>query len=287
MSTIAYTFPARFAGLDLEIVTWTEDLGRTVVQHEPARGNGAQLSDRGQDPRTYTLTLQLTGTPDEVAEKRDALVALRATGETRVFEHPLDGLVRCKLSALAGSLAAGNVTYTATLVEDLAFTRRFAQGEVLELVSLQDVEITADDAEAALASLELEGPDIMAAAQRAQTWTERAQEDIAADVSAMRAEVAATVQLLDKATGVAEYQAAVALEAFRGSYERYARSVTAIQGPTFALSVAQPLPLVVVLTSLYGARAAPALLDSVARINDIADAARLVVGRQLTLPRAP
>lgn len=288
MSTIAYTFPARFAGLALEIETWTEDIGRTVIRHQPTRGAGAQLSDRGPVPRTYNLSIRLTGTAVEVTEKRNALVALRNSNETRVFEHPLDGVVRCKLEAFSGSIAAGNVSYTAVLIEDLAFTRRFAATAQTSTASLQDVEITGLDAAEAIALLTLDSaiPDIEGAVAKAATWTERAQSDIIADVEAMRADVLDLRRELDAATDVDKYLASVNLEAFRGSYERYAQAVNDIRGAVFDLSVAQPLPLIVTLTSLYGAAVAETLLDEVARINDVLDVSRVAVGTILTLPSA-
>jgi hypothetical protein len=285
--TIAYTFTARFAGVELEIETWTEDIGRTVIRHEPTRGAGAQLSDRGQVPRTYNLSIRLTGTAVVVAAKRAALVELRSSQETRVFEHPLDGVVRCKLEALSGSVAAGNVSFSVTLVEDLAFTRRTAAGQPADDISLQDIEITADELLLSLSALQLEdSPDIAGAVEKASTWTERAQSDIVADVEAMRADVLDLRRELDASTDVALFQASIQLEAFRASYERYARAVNDIRGAVFELNVALSLPLIVILTSLYGAGPAESLLDEVARINSVLDVTRVAVGTILSLPSA-
>lgn len=287
MSTIAFTFTARFAGIELEIETWTESIGRTVIRHQPTRGDGAQLFDRGRVPRTYNLSLRLTGTATVVTAKRAALVALATSGETRVFEHPLDGIVRCKLEAFDGSVAAGNVTYTAVLVEDLAFTRRIAVSQQADEASIQDVVITGIELAEAIEFLTLGNvPDIEGAVAKAQTWTERAQSDIVADVEAMRADVLELRRALDATSDLALYQASVALETFRGTYERYAQVVNDIQGATFSLNVAQPLPLIVVLTALYGAPLAESVAAEVSRINNVVNAGRLAVGQVLTLPAA-
>lgn len=286
MSTIAFTFTAKFAGIELEIETWTESVGRTVIRHEPTRGDGAQLSDRGRVSRTFNLSLRLTGTATETNEKYNALSQLVATGETRVFDHPLLGLVRCKLGAFDWSVGAGNVSCSATLIEDLAFSRRTAADQQTDDISLQDIAITGGELLDALNLLTLDSaiPDIEGAVEKASTWTERAQADIIADVEAMRDDVLELVRELDAATDVDRYQASVNLEAFRGSYERYARVVNDIRGATFDLNIARPLPLIVALTTLYGAEIAESIADETARINSVPDTARLAVGQILTLP---
>jgi hypothetical protein len=286
MSTIAYTFTARFAGVDLEVVEWSENLGRTVIRHEPTRGDGAQLSDRGRVPRSYQLSIRLTGDADTVAGKRDALVAIAESGETRVFEHPLDGVVRCKLESFDGKVAAGDVSYGAALVEDLAFAERFAATTSPNLASIQDIEITGAELldQLNLLTVTAPVPDIEVAVEKAQTWPDRAQADIFADVTALRADVLELRRELDAATDVDLYQASVALEAFRGSYERYAQAANTIRRATFDLTVGRPVPLIVLLTQVYGASEAEGVADEVARINDVLDASRLTPGTVLALP---
>ena len=286
MSTIAFTFTARFAGVDLEIVEWSETLGRTVIQHEPTRGDGAQLSDRGRVPRSYQLSIRLTGNAATVAAKRTALIAIVESGETRVFQHPLDGVVRCKLETFDGKIAAGDVSYSATLVEDLAFAERFAATTSPNLASIQDIEITGAELldQLNLLTVSAPVPDIAAATEAAQTWPDRSQADIFQDVTMLRADVLELQRELDASTDVDLYQASVALEAFRGSYERYAQAVNTIRRATFDLTVGQPVPLIVLLSQIYGARDAESIADEVARINDVRDASRLTPGTLLALP---
>ena len=60
--SLIYRFEASYAGIPLQVVSWTLNRGRSIIQHRPARGNGVQTSDRGQNPRTDQLW---HGVPDE------------------------------------------------------------------------------------------------------------------------------------------------------------------------------------------------------------------------------
>jgi len=288
VSTIAYFFTARFAGVDLEIATWTESIGRTVVQHEPSRGDGAELSDRGRVPRTYELSIRLTGTAVEVADKRATLVAIAANGDTRVFEHPLDGVIRCKLTDFNHTVGPGDVSAQITLIEDLAFSRRFPQDETPDLGTFPEVQIRASEASEAISGLAslptATTPDFAAATNKAATWRDRAQSDVAQDVEAMRGSSRGLVRELDRTNDVDAYQASLALEAFRGAYEQYARTVNRGRGATFTLTVARPLPMIVLLSRIYGATRAESLESDILRINDVRDATRVESGKILTLP---
>lgn len=289
MSTIEYFFPVRFAGVDLEVESWSEDIGRTVIVHRPSRGDGAELSDRGRVPRQYTWSVRLTGTALQVTDKRAALVVLARTGDTRTLEHPLDGIVRCKLETLTGMVAAGDVGFEMVLIEDLAFTRRFPQEDSPDLGTFPEVEIRASEATEAIEILatppESTVPDFDAASGQASTWEERAQGDIVQDVEAFRAEVGDLVRELDRTSDVEAYQAAVSVEAFRAVYEQYSQTVNDARSATFDLVLARPQPLITLLSGIYGAQEAELFTEEVARINDIRDVIRLPSGFLLTLPQ--
>lgn len=290
--TIEYSFDITYAGIPLEVVSLQESIGRQIAQHRASRGDGAQLSDRGQEPRVYVLQVQLTGDAAQIREKRNALVSLRNSGDTRALQHPLDGIIRCKLEAFSPSYSAGTITADMTLIEDVPFTERFERLALTTAGTLQAIQISAQALDLLQPSIDQLSPTVataigqaVAVSDGADSWANEVRTEVIAQVEEFRAYATAAQSELDAATGVAEYEVSIALQELRGAVERYAQATQALDTGVFELRVKSAGALIVLLSQLYGASRAEELVDEVVRTNDVRDATYLQPGTVLVLPR--
>ncbi len=290
---IRYRHAATFADVPLDIVSLSTDLGRDVIQWRPARGRGAQLQDRGQRPRQYDLQIVIPGTPAEVTERRDALLAIRDAGTARTFTHPLDGPIVCRLSDLTESLTPGELSYRITLTEDVPFALRIQRDAQVDRVTLSDVTAAADEYDAAVEELALTADDLAdslpssdAGRTAASSWTpgETTPDAIRADLEPLRADNKAALAALDRDPSLDAYQAAVKLIDFAGTLQRYAWEVERTAARVASLQLDQTAPLIQILSAFYGAETAARRIGEIATMNDIRNPLRVACGTVLRLP---
>ncbi|WP_428262892.1 DNA circularization N-terminal domain-containing protein [Haliangium sp.] len=290
---VIYRFEASYAGVPLQVTAWTVNRGRDVIRHRPARGTGAQLSDRGRREREDQLTIQLVGTDAEITRNRDTLATLADSGDARTFVHPLDGRWAARLSEFGEQAGAEGVTYSMTLVEDRDFSVRLAQVVQADESSIEDVTTAAgafDEARAAMLEdqpgLAAEVPDASEAVTMATSWSPETStsSQVTADMGQYRAGAGGAQERLDRERSRRAYNTAVALLELRGHVERYARRIQRLAPRTFALEVLSDTPLISLLSELYGGAEANRIANDVIRINSLASPIRVRAGAVLRLP---
>jgi hypothetical protein len=292
-STLTYQYAVIYAGISLQVVGFAADHGRDVARFRPARGDGAQLSDRGQRERVEDLTVQLTGTAAEIEAARATLVQLARSGEARVYQHPLDGPYRARLTEFGETLGNGEVAYRMTLVEDRNFElRRDAQADS-EVATIEDVRAAADVYEAEVAALAEEDAALAAALPAAdesvvtaEAWAGESPDpaELERQVAPVRSSLEGGQERLEEAKTVQAHRTAVALFGLRATIERF-RETTIRQAPrVLAVTVTSPGPLRQLVLSFYGPSAATAF-ESVRALNSITDPLHLAVGSIVRLPQ--
>jgi prophage DNA circulation protein len=290
---VIYRFAASYAGIPLQVVSWTVERSRNVIQHLPARGNGAQLSDRGQVPRTDQLSVQIVGTDTEVTAARDTLIGIAASGEARTFVHPLDGRWAARLEAFQESGGAESITFSMTLIQGTDFSPLLSQVILAEEASLEDVRTAAVQYETAADAVAQADPDLgdtlqlpSVALTFATSWDPESTpaKKIAADLEEYRGGASSSQDRLDRQNTREAYNAAIALLSLRGNMERYARKLQRISPRTVPVEVLADVPLISLLTQLYGGEEASRIQADVIRVNSIAGPTRVRAGTVLKLP---
>lgn len=291
MAQVRYRYPVTYAGVVLDVVSFSGDKGRAVVEHRPTRGRGAQLSDRGRNPRRDSLQIQMTGGAQEAVRKRDLLQALVESGESRTFSHPLDGEWRAKISEYSESIGPDGVMISMTLIEDTAFPSRLEEARRASVGSLQAVSSAAVGADAAFAAISaidptFTAPDTARATGLAEGWA--AAQPTAAEqgreLEGFRSYSRTEQSRLGALTSPEGYTAAVAWMDLRGELERYGKAVQSRNPRTFLLTLQSSAPLVSVLASLYGAQEANRIYSDVIRLNAIANPLAVRANSELRLP---
>ncbi len=288
-----YRFEARFAGVPLDVVNFSGERGRDVVAWRPARGDGAQLSDRGRRERRDTLTVQIVhrGGHDDPAARRDALLELNGSGESRMFVHPIEGFWKAKLAGFSNALGAGSDVWTMELVEDTPATRETTAREIA--ASFETVIVLADEVDKAAAEMERAGEDGMPssaeARQLAASWDDAVPSQLSIDEQARQLEAFQAAQdLVGRALEVrntaASYRAYLAHLELRGEMWRYAEAVRRAAPRAFDLEILVPLPLRVLCTRLYGAAEAAARMAEALELNAIKTPLRIGAGTKLRMP---
>ncbi len=285
-----YRFNARYGGIDLHVESWTVNRSRSLIVHMPARGRGAQLSDRSRVPRVDTLSVRLVGTPAQVTEARDILASLENSGAARRFEHPIDGQWLARLSDFHEQVDAGGAVFSMVLTEDQAAETRAQTTLREERGSLQKteaaIEIYAQRRESlrqtspALADDLIEPPAMQVPVRN---WDGAPGQQIALDVEDIRGRSDASLDRLGGLLDPDAHETAIALLQARAELDRYAQTLRGAQR-TAAIALSSDRSLMRVLVDLYGARRANELIDNVIRTNSIRDPLRLQAGSVLQLP---
>lgn len=286
-----YRFTARFASLDLAVERWEVNRSRTVIVHQPARGRGATLSDRGRGPRTDVWTVRPVGDAATITATRDALAALSAVDEAKLLEHPIDGRWQARLTEFHETTDSNGVVFTLTLVEDRAAEARTQAAIEEDTGSRHKVEASVGIYEERRVALAASMPTVGDSLVTAETllgpidqWEESYADQIELDLEASRGRVSSSLGALDPLldadaheTAIALLQAAAAIEQYAGSLRHFAARLAEIEVPF-------DRPLIRILTDLYGARQARELLDDVIRTNSITNPLRIHAGTVLRLP---
>jgi hypothetical protein len=290
---IAYRFRPSYAGVPLAITALAAELGRTVLRHEPARGNGAQLSDRGQTARAWTLTVELGGSAEAITQAIERLYALRGAGEARTFVHPILGDIQARLEGFSENLGPGNTTYTLGLVEDTPFSERRRRERELEDVTLQDVvaagaalSAATEALAAAEPALAAVVPDPAAAVDAATTWSRGTVQAarIDADVEASASAAGDASDILEARSLGAAYRTATALVEFQGTLQRYGAARKAVARRRVPVTVELDAPLITILSDIFGGERAARINADVARANNIVSLSRVTAGTVLEVP---
>lgn len=289
--SLEYRFHARYAGVDLAVEAWQIDRSRSLIVHLAARGQGAQLSDRGRVPRTDSLTVRLVGDAAQVTGDRDTLIEIDNSGQARRFEHPIDGQWLARLSEFNESVDSNGPVFTMTLTEDRA-------AETRTRAALQEDSGTQQKVEAATLLYEeqrrelAEGFPVLADSLIAgdalltpiDNWEEASATHIDLDLDASRAQIEGSLGSLDGLLDPAAHETAMALLQASAAIEQYATSVRRYAVRLANIEVPTDKPLIRILTELYGARRSRELLDDVIKSNSVADPMRIRAGTVLQLP---
>jgi hypothetical protein len=297
--SLVYRFQASYAGIPLEVLSWQMSRGRAVIEHRPARGNGAQLSDRGRQPRKDSWTVTLTGSDADITAQRDVLLELDGSGDARIVQHPLDGRWAARLMSFTESAGADGPSYQLELIEDVEFADRVIRNDDVDDTTLTDVTVAAGRFDAARDDLVAAAPDVAAslpdssrAVALASSWRVDATPTLAptqadaieSDAEELRGTLGAGQKVIDRQRVPEAYAAGQRLLELRGAVERYSRKLQRVSPRSFAVDVLADGPLISLLARLYGGREASLIEADIIRTNAIINPNRLKAGTVLRLP---
>ena len=288
---LKYRFAASYAGVPLLVEGWETNRSRNLIVHLPARGKGAQLSDRGGVPREDTLTVRLVGDAAAVTAARDQLNTLQETKTAATFQHPIDGVWPARVSEFTERGDTNGITYSLKLTHDPRAEQRAAQAVRQSQGSERDVAASVaifENTKAALAvadpataSALVTGDDLLAPVA---SWSSAPAAQVELDAERQRGQIAESVTALDGLLSPEAHETALALLQVQASLTAYKRTLRQFAATLSEIVVPSDRPLIRILTDLYGAARADELLEDALRANSIADPLRVRAGTTLLLP---
>lgn len=283
MTTIAWTIPAQFGGVNLEITQLATSKARRVARYTPVRGERSELFDQGSDPRTFSVAGQLVGTPDEIATKLITLENLADSGAIRIFSHPLRGDIDCRLAQLGSEQGNGMVSVSLELVEEAA---QVVTGDNLsdDDVTANGVEFSATVADERLILAGITEPSVSEIVQPALLWTPDTQLSVQRiQIDSIRSQLRSLESELRASVSPEAYQALIAMTVLRGRLEQFVQTLQG-RGVSYAtMSVLVDVPLIRILVDL--GIDTDVWLREVAAINSLRNVMRVAKGTSLLIPK--
>ncbi|MCA9678838.1 MAG: DNA circularization N-terminal domain-containing protein [Myxococcales bacterium] len=275
---------------------WVADLetegGRSVVVHEPARGDVYTVQDHGAQLSRTRAELVFVDIPgeDPYLDRFAAWQALLASGKSQLFSHPLLGSFRAKAGACPFVIRsdARDVRVHAEFLPDEELAGVTAPGAgVAPIAGAESVEVAAESALGYLALLELESDTPAAATAAAAGWVEAEEPDPRAvflELGSITRQIDDDVARLQLATDLGRWPAYRAMILLRANLRDCALGVTAATASTFGLVIRAAVPLRALCARIYGADEAEERARQVRQTNGLRSPALLPAGLTLQMP---
>jgi prophage DNA circulation protein len=138
---------AEFAGVAFDVQRISDELARRVAQYKYPYVDGADLEDRGREPRTTTLTAVFLG-PEYESDLGEFMLAID-TEDSGTFKHPILGQWKAKVRRIGiahEDTARDMATVDVEVIEDGTRTQLptlFSLTQLATAINTQQVAVTA------------------------------------------------------------------------------------------------------------------------------------------------
>jgi hypothetical protein len=291
---MAKLYTCSWGGVRLYAVSFSTNAGRSLSIHDPARGKGFVVQDRGpvlSNVRAEIVFSDVDGEPDY----HDRYKAFRETvnkGTPQLFVHPVYGSYRASIGACDEVIDAegDRITVSAEFVPSVDFDPVATTGPgVTPIAGPESVAGAQAYADEQLAAVGLSSSATAAATAAAESWAERIADGVS-DARGVYLEYSQRVAELDEMIlelELAELPTWTAYRSIVALRERLREAALAATSPTVRTrryEVGADVPLLILMARLFGATAAASVADQVADLNDIRDRALVAAGTVLLLP---
>ena len=294
-------FTASYAGLEIDIVSTSDDISRTLISHEYPFRDGAVLEDTGAVPRRTdcTIVFMPTSTRPDMIERFGQFQALINDPDRtpRVFCHPLTGVYDAlpenatfDLNAEDRDFITMQVTFVEAGLDPAAFQVRVDLTVGAGVAETAAAETDINDAVAAdltLATID-DSPDDIAADSltTAESWRDDptiSQRQINLELNGLSNRINDAVDELELATNLQSYPTLRAFHRLHGAIRRSAEAAIQTAPKLTELTARTTSPLMALLQDFYGGRQAVERFDRVLELNDIPNPAEILTGTIFTV----
>jgi prophage DNA circulation protein len=294
-------FTASYGGLEIDIISTSDDISRTLIAHEFPFRDGAVLEDTGGVPRRTDCNivfLPTTTRPDMIERFLQFEALTKANDRTpRVFSHPLTGVydalpenVTFDLNAEDRDFISMQVTFVEAGLDPAAFQVKADLTVGVGVAQTNSAKIDLEDAVAAdttLAEID-DSPEEIAADSltTAQTWRDDptiSQRQINLELNELANRIDNAVDELELATNLDSYPTLRAFYRLHGALRRAASAAIATAPKLTELTARTTSPLMALLQDFYGGRQAVERFDRVIELNDIPNPAEIPTGTIFTV----
>jgi prophage DNA circulation protein len=291
-------FEATFGGVRVDVQSTTDQVDRTVVEHEFVHVDGAELQDKGGKAHRIDVRLIFfpVGPDDDPSDRLRRFLAAKDAGP-QDFVHPIFGSLRvrvpnCRVSATAEERST--VMVEATFVEDLSGVKRVRQvgaGSLLDAAITEITRVSADLTAAIADTNAREGKALSStvgsdAITTAKAWKASKSADSASfrvvrlQLNTLSDNISKEIDRLEVTTNVRRWAIFDALTRLNYTLRRAFDAVTTTQPDIIEVTVAAAMPLLVLVAQIYrSAREGMRHYDEILRLNDIRNPARLEAGQ--------
>lgn len=286
-SLLPATYEIDGVSIPLNILSTSDDFGRTLAFHARPHQNGARARDMGGVPRSTRVTLVFLP-PNVIAQALHLKEAFQK-GKVGLFVHPLFGAYQARVEQYevdGDGQTRDFLSATAVFFEDIEDAENALRVDLADFADAAACEAAIEDLRTELdaAGLESTAPD--AAAAQVEAWdaaesTNR--RSLALELAAISNQLQEETDRLELATDVANYPVIVAFGNLHNNLRNFAGRLmsTAPRLTTYTVRVRQPL--MAILQDLYGARGALDRVDRILALNDLANPAAIDPGTVLTV----
>lgn len=295
-------FEASYGGVRLDIQVTEDEESRILQRSEYPYVTGADIKDRGGMARVTQchivffhndddLLIDRTGSQD-FRKRFDTLRALKNAGEPQTFVHPIDG----EFTALIGNFRwSASSEPRDMIVVDCTFEECTTVAAVSGLtpgtakrIGPQDVDADADTLRAAIHKGHEDDPELTddtsacdLASSIVHGWDELQKDSRTINLELVRASNAldAMNDSLELASNLRRYPILRAITGLRSNLRLAAENFQQRTPRLIEIEVKAPVPLLVLMGRVYGARQASRRADEFNDLNDVRNPARIEPGK--------
>jgi len=289
---------ASFGGLELDVISAQDDMGRDLAVYSTPHTEGGTLDDMGGAPRVtrcQIIFFQRTEDDDHLSRFAD-FETLKRTGEIQTFVHPLTGGYQARIRDFSFSVSAeprDTITVDCSFVEDSVEPAIFDIGAGAPTFSAEQ-DVAAVSAELDAAVLEVEttedlqgigtpidltvGADALALVTEWVENTEKSIDDIRLELDNMRSEIDAEMERLECNLKVTRWPILRSLVELDGAVTRAAAVFTDRTPRIVEIIVKAPVNLLTLITRRFGTAGLDERMAEILRLNSIPNPARIEAG---------
>lgn len=293
---MAARFQLQWGDQVLDALTVSDERGRDLLELRPANGSGGRTFDSG--PVLRRSSVMITWTPrddaDDPLARRQAFLEAVATGETRLFVHPLDGIIAAKVGRVSTSNGPDDPVDSVELVEDPggSFAPLEPSAAVQPRAGAETVRVAAERVELALEPIGETSTIPAESAALAESWAARVdQTDAPVDARRVYRELEAQTSAIDAeivrlraAEDLGRYHVYLAFTALGAELGRAAEAATSETSSSFSVTVESDSALLALALDLGGPAKAVRLAAGIRALNRIDTPALVPAGTFLQVP---
>jgi len=288
-------FEASYGGMKLDVVGVEDNVSRDVVVTTYPRRDGGHVDDQGAVPRDCRIVVVFFPYENETTgshiQRMAAFKALLHDGKSHPFVHPLTGTFEARPSDIRLSADAQErnwITMSVTFLEASEEPAVFELGPGSPVrAGVEEVLAAGVDLKSALDDLGETSTIADDADALAESWEERADtisaREINLELNDLANDIADATDELELASDVANYPTIQAFDRLRNNLRNLADTVISRSPQLISHGVTRTMPLMAIVSELYGDDDADTRYQQILELNDIRDPLRVEAGTTLTV----
>lgn len=289
-------YAAAWGPILLWVANVETDNSRSLVIHEPSRGDTPVVQDRGLATRVSRMMLlfehDMPGEDKSPIRRFREFKEMVDAGEARLFTHPIDGSYRARVRDFRYTIDSETQTARAEVefIPDEEVRPVSPTGPLTSGVAGEGaVTAAADAVDAAFAAVELETDITDQARAVVEGWSAAGDElgvrQVLADVADLSARYGAEINRLRLEHDLALFEAYRTMIMLGEATRVAGIAATSETSSTFTLRIDRRISLLALMAQIYGGANASDAARQALNLNDIRTPGWLEIGQILVLPQ--